>query len=423
MSIKYWFFLEPQVYVAVKGNNLLLYNLATGKYLTYFDQLPLIDFILKLTQEKNLYALEVSEDFIKANGLKSLIDDILEHFMGDIVDVSLSGKERKKPFIMPPQFDIQTGSRDPVRRTYKNVDKDSFLAIDELTFYVTGHCDKNCIECSTAYKQFLWCTRGKHDSELRLEDIEKVLDETRACRLKKINIIGGDLTRYSRLDELVDLLNEKNVPINYYIHFRHLKKKPMEKLKRIGPRSNILALVESSSLRNPDNVKHLKEEISEPLKLTFLVQDEPGLVNLEKAVEELNINTFSVQPYFNHRNLNFFKENVFTDEESLNESFPDLDAIKARQSYNTLNYGKLFIMSDKHIHSGLNASPLGTIDDKTMAEAVILELTEQGNWLTARRNVTPCKDCLFDAICPPLSGVEYAAGINNTCHLWKPDRH
>lgn len=417
MPVKhYWFYLEPHVYIAVKGNDLLLYNIVTGKFLSYFNQPRLIDFILDLKREENLYALKISEEYLRKKGLKSFIDDILEHFMGDMVDVSLS---KKKPFLLSPQFDVQPKDREPGRRTFKNVSKDSFLAIDELTFFVTDDCDEGCVECSTAFRQFPWCTRGKDSNELVLEDIKKILDETRGGRIKKINIVGGDLTKYSRLDELIDLLNSKTVRINYFIHFLHLKKGPLEELKQIGPGSNIRLLIESSSLRNPACVRFLKEVISDRLKLIFLVQHEQDFPNLEKVAGELNLINFSVQPYFNDKNLDFFKENVFINQEALNESIPDMDAIKARQSYNTLNYGKIYISSDGHIYSDLNAPPLGTVADMSMEEAVVLELKEQGNWLRARRNVSPCKDCVFDAICPPLSGFEYAVGINNTCNLWK----
>lgn len=411
----YWFYLESHVYIAVKGNGLLLYNLVTGKFLLYTDQPRLVEFILELKREENLYALEVSEEYLKKNGLIRFVDDLREHFMGDMVDVSLSGK---KPFFMSPQFDIQRKDRKPGRRTFKNVSKDSFLSMDELTFFVTGNCDEDCAECSTAFKQFPWCTRDNDKNELDVEDIKKVLDETRACRIKKINIVGGDLNKYSRPDELIDLLNSKPAGINYFIHFLHFKKNSIERLTRLSPESKICLLMESSAFKDPANIRYLKGLKPGRLKFIFLIRDERDFLTLENVIGTLGIKEFSVQPYYNGKNLDFFKENVFSDRESLIESRPDMHAIKARQSYNPLKYGKLYIKSDKRIYSDLNASPLGAVNTISMAEAVVLELKEQGNWLRARRNVSPCKDCLLDAICPPLSGFEYAVGINNTCNLW-----
>lgn len=416
MAVKrYWFYLESHVYIAVKENGLLLYNLVTGRLLLYVDQPQLIDFILDLKREENLYALEVSEEYLRKNELISFVDNLREHFMGDMVDVSLS---KKKPFFMPPIFDIQSKDSKLGRRTYRNVSKDSIMSIDELTFFVTGNCDESCTECSTAFKQFLWCTRENEKNELELEDIKIVLDETRGGRIKKINIVGGDLNKYSRLDELIGLLNSKPVRINYFIHFLHFRNNSIEKLKRIGPESNICLLMECSTLKYPDYIKYLKELKSGRFKFIFLIRHEQDFLNLEKVIGELKVNEFSVQPYYNNKNLDFFRENVFSDQESLSETSLDINAIKARQSYNTLKYGKMYIKSDKRIYSDLNASPLGVVNNISVAEAVVSELKEQGNWLRVRRNVVPCKDCLLDAICPPLSGYEYAIGINNTCNLW-----
>ena len=89
--------------------------------------------------------------------------------------------------------------------------------------------------------------------------------------------------------------------------------------------------------------------------------------------------------------------------------------------YNTLSYGKIFIRSNKKIYSDLNGKPLGRIGKISMETAVVSELSEQGNWLRVRRDVVPCKECLFNSICPPLSNFENATGINNSCNIWKGD--
>ena len=269
MSYKfYWFYIEYYVYVAVKGNDLLLYNLATGKILSYINKPRWVDFILKLKQEKNLYALKVSEEYLRKNGLKDFINDLLEYFMGDLIDVSLS---KKKPFILSPQFDVQKKVKKPGARIFKNVSKDSFLSINELTFFINSACEEDCVECPTAYKQFLWCTREKMNSELNLCDIRKILDETRGCYINKINIIGGDISKYSKLDDLIDLLNSTSINTNYFIHFSNIKKKSFEKLKKIGHNSKIHLLINGSIVKK---LAKLKREMEKAwILLTGFIED------------------------------------------------------------------------------------------------------------------------------------------------------
>jgi pseudo-rSAM protein len=427
-SQSYWFYLESFVYITIKGNDLLLYNTLTGKFLSYINKPRLIEFILELDRKENLYALNVSREFLKENDLEDFVENVKEYFMGDLIDVSLSPK---KPFIMPPHFDKQEVDINNIAkpRVLKNVSGDSIFSLNELTFFVNNRCDNNCTACKTACKQFLWCTAGKERTELTLtlEEIEEVLAQVKACPIKNIDIIGGDLTQYPHLDPLVDLLSRGSFNVNYYFHLSHLDLKKgvppaIQVIQASRPRARINVLVESSSLTAPVDLSCLKE--LEPDRLVFVIQKEEEIPIIEQAVEDLKIGniSISVQPYFNGHNLDFFKANVFIDQESLTENIPDIGAIKARKSYNTLNYGKLFIKSDKNIYSGLNGVPLGRIGEITMEKAVISELTEHGNWLRTRRNETPCCDCLLNAICPPLSNFEIATGIYNSCNIREDQR-
>lgn len=418
MPVKfYWFYLESFVYVVIKGNDSLLYNSLTGKFLTYIGSPRLIQFLFELNRKENLYALKVSREFLRENGLEDFVNDISKHYMGDLIDVSLS---KKKPFIMPHQLDIQDEVIHRKRRILKNVPKDSLFSINELTLFVNSRCDNNCTACKTAYKQFLWCTSKKNDSELKLTEIKEILDQTKGCPINNINIIGGDLTQYTHLNQLVDLLCSYSFDANYYYHFSHFKNGLPEAIRVGGPKAKVTFLVDCSTLTNPGDLAYLKG--LEPNRFIFLIQRDEGIPFLEELIEDLKIGNISIQPYFNRNNIEFFKENVFTDQESLMESILDIGTIKARTSYNTLNYGKLFIGSDKNIYSDLNGTPLGRIDEISMETAVVSELSEQGNWLKVRRDVAPCKDCLLNSICPPLSNFENATGINNSCNIWKDNR-
>lgn len=423
MAVKsYWFYLESFVYVVVKGNNLLLYNTLTGRFLSYSDRPRLAEFLLDLNRKENLYALMVSREFLRDNGLEGFIDEATEHFMGDLIDVSLSPK---KPFIMPPLFDIREEEEVVVagerpRRTLKNVTGDSHISINELTIYVNSRCKNNCTVCNTAYKQFPWCTREAEDGELSLTAIEDILDQTKGRPIKNIDIIGGDLTLYPHLNRLVDLLCSHSFNVNFYFHHFHLKNGLPDALRTRGPRAKVNVLVDCSSPTYPGDLAHLK--VSAPDGLTFLIQRDEEIPILEGVIENLNTGNISVQPYFNGHNLNFFKENVFTDEKSLTENIPDFGTINARKSQNPLNYGQIFIKSDQNIYSNLNDMPLGKIAEISMETAVVYEFSKQGNWLRLRRDVAPCKDCLLDSICPPLSNFEYASGINNSCNIWKDYR-
>jgi pseudo-rSAM protein len=415
MPIKYyWFYLEPFVYISIKGNDLLLYNTLTGNFLTYMNSPRFVDFLFDLNRKENLYAIKVSREFLRDNGLKEFVDDIYKNFMGDLVDISLS---YKKPFIMPPHFDIQDESNNRQHRTLKNVSNESLFSINELTFFVNSRCDNKCFTCKNAFKQFLWCTRGKNDIELKLTEIIDILEQIKGCPINNINIIGGDLNKYTHFNQLVDLLSSFSFNSNYYFHFSHLKNGLPDSIRARGLNIKVILLVDFSTITFPIDFNYVNG--LNPDAVVFLIQSEEEITILEGVIEEFKTRDISVQPYYNNQNIEFFKKNVFFDLEMLSERILKTGVIKARKSYNTLNYGKMYISSNKKIYSDLNDTPLGRIGDISMEKAVVSELSEQGNWLRVRRDVIPCRDCLLNAICPPLSNIEKATGINNSCNIWK----
>lgn len=422
MSAKaYWFYLESYVYVAIKGHDVLLYNAMTGKFLSYTRKPQIVEFLRALHRKENLYALEVTPGFLKENRLESFMEDISGYFMGDLIDVSLAPG---KPFFMSPHFDIREEDNPMEKRVLKNVGKDSLFAVTHLTLFVNSRCRNNCPACHTACKQFPWCTRGNGnnknngaDSLLEIGEIKEILDQTKGCPIKTIDIIGGDLTLYPYLERLVELLCSGSYHVNYHFHFSHLKDRIPDVIPAGGPNTRATLLVDCSTITSPGDLNRLKR--LEPDRVIFLIQKDPEISIVESVIDHISTPDITVQPYFNGRNLDFFKANVFTDVQSLAESIPDLGAVNSRKSYNTMNYGKIFIKSNKEIISGLNGAPLGKINEVSIEEAVVSELSQHGNWLKTRHDVAPCGDCLLNSICPPLSDFENATGINNSCNIWK----
>jgi len=413
----YWFYLEPFVYVVIHNHHLLLYNTLTGDFLTYYHQPHFADLIRRLHLKENLYALEVTRSFLEANHLESFIADIKNHFMGDLLPISLAPK---KPFLMPPNFDIDAPVSLKPRRTLKNVMPDSLLSLNHLTLYIHGQCNHHCQVCPTAYRQSRWCTCATAAPSLELTHIRDILHQTRGCPIKTIDILGGDLSQYPDLNALVALLDQYPFQVYYYFHLYHLQNGLPSPLSHRSSQAKIVVLVDGSALKNPDPIPALQH--IQAHRITFLIQQEAEIPLLERVIARLKNVDIAVQPFFNGHNLDFFKANVFTDRESLRQNVLNHEVINARKSYNTLNYGRLFIMSDQNIYSDLNDSPLGNPGRITLETAVVNELSQQGNWLKTRREVSPCNTCLFNSLCPPLSNFETFSGINNFCLIWKESR-
>ncbi len=51
-----------------------------------------------------------------------------------------------------------------------------------------------------------------------------------------------------------------------------------------------------------------------------------------------------------------------------------------------------------------------------LMDIIYRELIENTAWRVIR-NFTPCNDCLFQFICPPISNYEYSLGCKSFCHV------
>ena len=58
MNMKYWFFLEPHIYVSFKSDTILLYDTHTGKSL-YVDSASCISIVNKIYEDDSLGSIEL----------------------------------------------------------------------------------------------------------------------------------------------------------------------------------------------------------------------------------------------------------------------------------------------------------------------------------------------------------------------------
>lgn len=76
---------------------------------------------------------------------------------------------------------------------------------------------------------------------------------------------------------------------------------------------------------------------------------------------------------------------------------------------------RLAIRVDGQVYANVNQPLLKRIDEQTPHEILLRELTGGRSWLRTRDQVCLCKDCLNDALCPPLSSHACALGRNDLC--------
>jgi len=421
----YWFTLEPFVYISIKKKNLFLYNTLNRKTLEYNNKPILINLVKKLQAKNNLLVIKLENEYINNNrDISNFIKDIREGFMGDLIDTSSSSV---KPIQMMPYLNIQRDIRRAEREARFDIGKDIMNHLNEMTIFVNNRCDRNCKMCSSAYKQFLCCYKETgHINELSIKYIQEIIDAIRESRVYKINVLGGNIFKYSKIETLVSLLNTINIPKSYYIHYLNLisQKDRMIQITKELSGSKIQILVHFPIKKNVfEKSMPLITGININPVFTFIIEKESDIESTQEFVSLFGIDNYSFTPYFNGKNLPFFEKHVFITKKNILESKPSITEILSKNVVNRSLYGSITILSNGDLKSNLNFDKIGNIKKDSIRHAIYNQLKEgkksiiYNTWWRTRDQVEWCKHCHYNLICPSISNYELAMGRNNLCRI------
>jgi pseudo-rSAM protein len=354
------------------------------------------------------------DEINKNKCILNFINDIREAFIGDIAKKE---KNQTKPIQLMP---ILNNYKD-----IKKIRKSSGLSIgdkvleylNEISIYINNNCNQKCDICNDAFKQIKFCTKNIRKNEIDINLLKNTLKGLSNGNISVINILGGNIFSYSKLNQLLDVLKNIKAAKNIYIHYLNLFEH-IEEIENFS-NTNIKILVSSyidkvkiSKIENYSNKTKIKKEY------IFAVSGENDFNKFQEVISELDLVNYSFHPVYNDQNIDFFKENIFIDSNDLKDVKLSMKNIFAKNSMNTNNFGKLIIKENGKIYSNLNGKSLGQLGIDTIKDVIYKELKNYYSyWLKSRVNVTPCKDCLNNFLCPPLSNYEYTMKRNNLCDV------
>jgi len=150
--------------------------------------------------------------------------------------------------------------------------------------------------------------------------------------------------------------------------------------------------------------------------LGLIIENENHIKIADTLSEKIDINEIEYIPFF-HNNISFFKQFVFIDKDSLNQSKLDHQDIFQKMLINTLFFGKLIILPNGDTFSNLNTPKIGNIISESINTLIDHEIKFGKNWRRTRKNIVPCKSCPYQYLCPSPSNYEYILNKNNLCFL------
>lgn len=401
--------LQPFVLTNIKKNNVILYNTLNGKKIVTSANRN-VDFVKMM--ESNLRVLEI-------NNYKSISSKFMEELLSNhMVDILYQYNEIF-PVQIPPIPKVD--ELNDIDLKNKNNKGSIIHYLNEVTFTLNSS-EKNYL-LANGYKQFLYNVYSSSNSELKLNIILETIKNIN-CKRLKFNFIGGNIFEYSAFSTLLKKLPNSNFKINFYFYYLDIffKKKLRKNFIELIKNSYQAGINLNINFHAPYDFKLIGQIYKylnlQNVYLKFIVSSEDELNSFETLIEKFNdLNCYSLLPYYNGKNLNFFKKHVFINENDIfYKNFSRFDIFK-NHIINENFFGKLYILNNGDTYANLNKMRLGNINKEKLSKIINNELKKNTCWKISRDQIEPCKNCIYSIFCPPLSNYEFNLKLNNLCNL------
>lgn len=413
-----WLYLEPYVHVVVKGQDVLFYNTLDGEALEYRGRPAIARLAERLSHEDNLYVIELAAADRDDPAWSDCIAALRERFMGDVYD---DAEGARRPAPLKPLYRIMRDVSILGDEVGRSVGEDVMEYLQQVRIFLSESCAEGCAFCDRAYRQIPHCHAagpggdGEQAPALSLAAVRGFLDQIHLRRPLRLQLTGGDLFRYPHLGELLAALSPLRFAPECLVSFRNAAGR-LDEMERLGGDVSWWIGVDFPVAAEAVGAFHAAAQARGiSVSWSWIIQCDADFEAAQALVASLEPASYRFHPLFNGENREFLEETVFlTRDEVLSARTPPRELF-ARRRLNALAFGQLTIRADGQVYADVNQPPLGRIGEQTPQELLLRELTGGRSWLGTRDRVSPCQDCLYDALCPPLSGYEHALGRNDLC--------
>lgn len=395
-------YLEPYTYIVLKKNHLLLYNTLDSTFIEEFIDKPCRKifsyFITSKCYSQAISAKDTSEQFWK------IIQNLRKKYMGDYYPIDTINDTLHFSFPFYLDFNLQK-TYSPLHITLQT-ETDLQKYINTLCICPTNaRKEKECI--NIYYYEYDSNNTIIEDNIInKIDDIIK--DQFKIVQLPGISSL---LLQFEELYGEDFIINQSIINCNY-LYIQEIKALS----KSLWMNNNLNIYI---NLTYGFNKSYFIQESSKYAQIAcfhFLIENKNQWQIAMSLITVHSIERYQFSVYFNHSNLDFFKKHVYISEKEILKQEIKKQDLFINMTLNKINFGKLFIFTNGSVYSAIGDKSLGNLKQKTIKELVFKEMAQRKNWLKTR-NKKPCKDCIYQYLCPPPSKYEEIIGHNNLCHV------
>ena len=393
---KYWLIVNKDTFIWTKGEVGLIYNAVT-KVSERFHNSKLLDgFIKELHVMDNLYRILLDEEQLSDKHVGSFVKKLLDTSSAIITE---DGENKEISVSLAPILKIQNNVH-LYRHAEKRYKDESILS---NCFRLIIHLNGSLYGNDDNARQTIYPFKNTSDAGIDLDSLKKFVRSAGTPYFLSEVILVGNVWKYGSYQEVLDFFAEFSLPLFVYC----TEKDYMENLSYRSNEGKVHYYIIK------DEYESFQPVADSNYQLIVTSEEE-----YEKAMDIIDNHPdipCRIIPIYNGKNNQFFEENIFLTEEDVLDTHLTKREIFAHQSINTNHFGTLTITTDGNVYGNLNEKPLGTIKD-SLYSVTFRELTEGNSWLRIR-DQKPCRDCIYQWLCPSPSHYEDVIGKPNLCHI------
>lgn len=379
-KVDYWFVIEPYVFINVTKNDVLLYNTLDFSTLES-DNKNVVDLLTEILIKENCGVVRLTSKKHDYEELNNFICELRRLYMGDIIEVALS---IGKPVQLLPYYNYNNGVEFYKKHNFSLV-KNVLENLSEITVHLDKYTNVEDIilfllSISTAYT-------------LNLE---------------------GNLADVANSKNLLSFLNQYDYPKNILCSYENWIPLSPDFYNNFSYRILVQFPIDMNRW-NRIMISLLDQVV--PFEYIFEVASEEEHSLAEQFVDEFRIKKYKLTPVYTGHNIRFFEDYVYLTKKDILSTKMTMKDFFTRQEMNIYNFGKIHILPSGDVYANLNHLKLGNISEDGIYEMLQKEVDSGDSWLHVRDQY-PCKDCLYQWICPPPSDYEEAIGRPNLCHVY-----
>lgn len=397
----HWFTLLEDTFLWLKGNKVLVYNAENKNRVLFSLSDKLEKICYRLLEIENLYTVELTDEDVNDEEISQWIHSLINIQAGYL---SLNVEFDKRPVSLMPVLKVQDD-----REYYEGQQELGFKGkilqnLHELTFYINGSEDGD----AEYFKQTIFPIRS--NSVLERTRIRSFIKNSRSFFLSNVNLVG-DFFSYSDLEELVNDISKLSVQLTIHILIKDFLNHVQEIKEIKWPTDTSINILVDTVF----DISSLKD-FSLPFSLTVFIFSEDDFLRYSSLFDTFSlVQDIRFIPVYNGENMSFFESNVFMEKDDMDNVVLSKNEIFIRQAINIGDFGKLTIMPDGKVYANVNMPSLGTIDDSPYS-IVYKEFIDGESWFRLRVQ-NPCKNCVYQWLCPSPSNYEIVIDRPNLCHM------